>query len=195
MVESKFYKPSKQSHKKLPKKVQAYILKILVTIIITLLILIGFKYSNDFKQLFSKYVYNTSFPFSTVKEFYQNYFKEPFVKEEVLNEKAVFEEKLTYSNKSLYQDGVKLTVAKEYMVPSLESGIVVFIGNKDSYNQTIIVQQMNGVDAWYGNIGSVNVELYDYVEKGSLLGMVLDNTLYMAFQKEGNFVDYKDYIS
>ncbi len=46
-----------------------------------------------------------------------------------------------------------------------ESGIVVYIGEKENYKQTVIVQQMNGVDVWYGNIKQANVKLYDYVEK------------------------------
>jgi len=36
--------------------------------------------------------------------------------------------------------------------------------------------------------------MYDYVEKGSLIGEVIDTNLFLAFQKEGNFVDYKEYI-
>ena len=103
-----------------------------------------------------------------------------------------FTEKLTYSDESLYEDGVKLTVSNNYLVPAIDSGIVVFIGDKDKYGKTVIIQQMNGVDVFYGNINS-NVNMYDYIEKGSLIGESLDNTIYLAFQKEGNFVSYKDY--
>ena len=81
------------------------------------------------------------------------------------------------------------------MVPSFESGIVVYIGEKENYKQTVIVQQMNGVDVWYGNIKQTNVKLYDYVEKGALIGQVSDKTLYLVFQKEGKFIDYQNYLS
>ena len=104
-------------------------------------------------------------------------------------------EKLSYKDKSLYHDGVKLTVSSEYMIPSLESGIVVYIGEKENYKQVVIVQQMNGVDVWYGNIKQANVKLYDYVEKGSLIGQVDNKTLYLVFQKEGKFVDYQSYLA
>ena len=104
-----------------------------------------------------------------------------------------FTEKLTYSDESLYEDGVKLTVSNNYLVPAIDSGIVVFIGDKDKYGKTVIIQQMNGVDVFYGNINS-NVNMYDYIEKGSLIEESLDNTIYLAFQKEGNFVSYKDYL-
>ena len=47
---------------------------------------------------------------------------------------------------------------------------------------------------WYGNLDNVNVNLYDYVEKGSLLGEVKDTNLYLVYQKDGKYVDYKEYI-
>ena len=87
----------------------------------------------------------------------------------------------------------KLTVESNYLVKSLDSGIVVFIGDKDKYGKTVIIQQMNGVDVFYGNVTS-SVNMYDYVEKGSLIGETIDTNLYLAFQKEGSFVDYKEYI-
>ena len=47
---------------------------------------------------------------------------------------------------------------------------------------------------WYGNLGNINVNLYDYVEKGALLGEVKDTNLYLVYQKDGKYVDYKEYI-
>lgn len=191
MVESKFYKKKNQSNdssnfKKYIKKITT---KVLLTIIVTLILLIGFKTNTDFKAMFNKYVYNTSLPFIDFKELYDKY----FLGKEDNETTQTFVEKLTYSDQSLYEDGVKLTVSNNYLVPAIDSGIVVFIGDKDKYGKTVIVQQMNGVDVFYGNINS-NVNMYDYIEKGSLIGESLDDTIYLAFQKEGNFVSYKDYL-
>lgn len=197
MVESKFYnkknnpKPSKQ----LPPILKKLLNQVLITAIITMIILIGFKWNNDLKQEFYKYVYNTSFPFASIKDWYQNLFGKDLLTKPLETETEVFEEKLSYSNQSLYKEGVALTVSDHYMIPSLNSGIVVFIGEKENYGNTIIIQQMNGIDAWYGNIDSASVQLYDYVEQGALIGETKDQTLYLAFQKEGNFVDYKEYIN
>ena len=162
---------------------------ILLTIIITLILLISFKTNNDFKRLFNKYVYNTSLPFTDFKELYDKYFLGKDENEVV----QTFVEKITYYDKSLYEDGVKLTVSDNYLVPAIDSGIVVFIGDKDKYGKTIIVQQVNGVDVFYGNVNN-NVNMYDYVEKGSLIGEAIDTNIYLAFQKEGKFVSYKDYL-
>lgn len=193
MEESKFYKPPKEP-KVAPKKIEKWINKVLMTALLTILLLIGFKIDHGFKEQFNKYVYNSSFPFAKVKEFYQSHFGESLALKKITGEEQVFSEKLQYDKKSLYKDGASLSVADNYMVPSLNSGIVVFIGEKDDYHNTVIVQQMDGVDVWYGNIDTVSVKLYDYIEKGSLIGQVKEKTLYMAFQKEGKFVDYKSYL-
>ena len=39
-----------------------------------------------------------------------------------------------------------------------------------------------------------DIKIYDYVQKGTLLGEVVDNKLYLVFQKEGKYLNYKDYI-
>lgn len=192
MVESKFYKDNKSSKSNLFKNI---VLRVLITIIVTLILLIGFKMNNNFKKTFYHYVYEENFPFSVVKNFLQEKFGTSLTFDKIVTDEEVFNEKLSYKDKSLYHDGVKLTVSSEYMIPSLESGIVVYIGEKGNYKQVVIVQQMNGVDVWYGNIKQANVKLYDYVEKGSLIGQVDNKTLYLVFQKEGKFVDYQSYLA
>jgi len=194
MVESKFYKDNKSSKSK-NNFFKNIVLRVLITIIVTLILLIGFKMNNNFKKTFYHYVYEENFPFSVVKNFLQEKFGTSLTFDKIVTDEEVFNEKLSYKDKSLYHDGVKLTVSSEYMIPSLESGIVVYIGEKENYKQVVIVQQMNGVDVWYGNIKQANVKLYDYVEKGSLIGQVDNKTLYLVFQKEGKFVDYQSYLA
>ena len=168
MVESKFYKKKEPQHNNnLKKHIRVFITKVLLTIIVTLILLIGFKTNLEFKSNFNKYVYNTSLPFTDFKTLYDKYFLG--TKEESNETKEVFNEDLVYTDKSMYEDGVKLTVESNYLVKSLDSGIVVFIGDKDKYGKTVIIQQMNGVDVFYGNVTS-SVNMYDYVEKGSLIG-------------------------
>ena len=80
------------------------------------------------------------------------------------------------------------------MVPALESGIIIFIGEKENYGETIIIEQTNGIDVFYSNITKNNFKLYDYVEKGTYLGETKDDKLYLIFQKNGEVLNYKDYI-
>ena len=39
-----------------------------------------------------------------------------------------------------------------------------------------------------------NVKLYDYIEKGEILGDTLNNDLYLVYKKEGSTVNYEEYI-
>ena len=194
MIESKFYNKKKNNdlpNTQIKTKLKTFIMKCLITTVILLLVLIGFKTNLDFKNNFNKYVYNTSLPFTDFKELSNKFFLGN--KDTTEETESVFNEKLNYSEKSMYKDGVELKVSTNYLVPAFESGIVVFIGEKEGYGKTIIIQQMNGVDVFYGNISS-NVNIYDYIEKGALIGEAIDNKLYLVFQREGKVVDYKEYL-
>ena len=105
----------------------------------------------------------------------------------------VFNEQLTYKEIEEYKDGVKLKLDSK-IVPINESGIVVYIGEKEGYGNTIIVQRVDGIDEWYGGIVNENVKLYDYVKKGSILGEVEDY-LYLIYKKDGNILNYEEFIN
>ena len=94
--------------------------------------------------------------------------------------------------KEEYKEGVKLKLQNN-LVPVSESGIVVFIGEKESFGNVVIIQRVDGIDQWYGGIINTNVKLYDYVEKGTLLGEINDY-LYISFKKNGEVTDYEKYL-
>lgn len=170
--------------------------KICFCIILVLLCLIFFKASPNFKQKFYSTVYEENFSFTTINSIYEKYAGSSLPFENLFNNptSTVFNEKLNYSDAHKYLDGVKLIVEKNYLVPSLEKGLIIFIGEKEGYGQTLIVQQSDGIDVWYGNIDSINVGMYEYIEKGDLLGEVGSTELYLLFKKNGEILDYKEYI-
>ena len=195
MIKSKIKKKNKKTNKN-RSSLYGFISKLLITIILTLITLILLKSNNKLKTFFYNKVYDNNISFATINKWYENHFGSsiPF-KELVENDnKAVFNNKLEYSKKEKYLDVVKLSVYKNYLVPILESGMVVYIGKKEEYGNTVIVQQVNGVDVWYGNINNPNVKLYDYVEKGKLLGDVKNNNLYLVFKKDGKVLSYEKNI-
>ena len=98
-----------------------------------------------------------------------------------------------YNKKVKYEDGVLLEVDTNYLVPALKEGMIVFIGDKENYGKTIIVEDLDGVYNWYGNIDNSSLKLYDYVEKGSLIGEA-SLKLYLVFSKGDKFLDYEEYI-
>ena len=89
---------------------------------------------------------------------------------------------------------MKLTVEDNYLVPVLESGVIIYIGEKDELGNTIIVEQIDGIETIYSNINISDYKLYDYVEKGDLIGNTLSKKLILQFQKNGEYLDYQKII-
>lgn len=185
-----------KNNSKLKRKIFGLLSRTLITIILFLVCIILCKSSTSIKKDIYKYVYNTNFKFSSFHLLYKKYLGDILPLDTFIDskEQEVFNEKLSYNKSSIYKDGVKLSVSANYLVPTLESGIVVYIGEKNSYQNTIIIQQINGIDVWYGNIKNSSVKIYDYIEKGNLLGEADGDFIYMVFAKEGKFLDYKEYI-
>lgn len=169
------------------------IIKIMMSIIILLIILIVLKSNESLKTSFYKNVYETNINFAEVNKIYKKYLGNILPFENLINIEPVFNETLKYSEANIYKDGVNLTVELNYMVPSIEEGLVIYIGKKEEYGNTVIVQQINGIDVWYSNLSITNVKMYDYIEKGSLIGEA-NNNLYLVFTKDGKYLDYKKYL-
>lgn len=174
----------------LRKEIKKVLNKLLLSIIIFLIGMILVKTNTNLKETIRIKFYEESLPFQKLRDTYNKYIGKinPIEKTQ-----PVFNETLVFNNISKYNDGVKLSVSDNYMVPILESGVVVFIGEKEKYKNTIIIEQVDGIDVFYGNIKSNNIKLYDYVEKGELLGEA-NKELYLVFQKDGEYLDYKKYI-
>lgn len=169
--------------------------KICFCVILTLVTLIILKSKPSLKSSFYREVYEKNFSFSTINSLYKKYIGSSMLFNVFEKESTpVFNNKLDYTEANKYLDGVKLTVGNNYLVPTLDSGLVIFIGEKEGYGNTIIVQQANGVDVWYSNIDNITVKLYDYVESGSLIGEVKDDYFYLVFKKDGGVLNYQDYI-
>ena len=177
---------------KLTKVIANFISRSLVTVIIFLVGLIICKNNASMKEFINKNIYTNSIKFTQIKNKYDKYLGKYFGTKNTTT--SVFTEKLSYNKANVYKDGVKLTVSDKYLVPALESGIVVFIGNKEEYGNTVIIEQIDGINVWYSNIEQKDIKMYDYVEKGSLIGEVKNKNLYLIFQKDGKYLDYKKYI-
>ena len=179
----------------LKKSIKKLITKTLVLIIIFLTGMIIVKQNPETKALIQKNIYEKSFKFTKIKNLYTKYFGDVFNLNNIFHEtKPVFDEKITYTAMSKYKDGVALSVTEDYMIPALESGIVVYIGEKADYGHTMIIEQTNGIDVFYSNITTDGINLYDYIEKGSYIGKVASGKLYLIFQKNGKVLNYKDYL-
>lgn len=172
------------------------ITKLCFSLILLFTTLIILKSKPEFKNILYKEVYEKNISFSTINSLYKKYAGSALPFDNLFKEetKPVFDETLEYSEANKYMDGVKLTVASNYLVPTLDSGLVIFIGEKENYGDTVIIQQANGIDVWYSGINNMSVNLYDYVDKGSFIGEVENNNFYLVFKKDGEVLNYQDYI-
>ena len=168
--------------------------RVLISIIVVLSSVIFVKRSNNNLLLYKEQVFEKSFKFSTVNKWYKKYLGSILPFDKVVNDdtKMVFNETFKYKDKSKNLDGTKFIVNDKYLMPALQSGIVVFMGNKEGYGNTIIIQGSDGIDIWYTNLNST-LKLYDYVEKNTLVGECNDNQLTLVFQKDNNYIDFKEY--
>ena len=172
--------------------IRKFLYKIFICFILFLLFLICNKKYSTFNSLFYEKIYNNNISFAKINKWYQSHFGNILPIKRV-DDVLVFNESIIYDKKEKYLDGVALTVSDNYLVPVLNDGIVVFIGEKE-YGNTIIVQDDTGLEIWYSNISIGNITIYDYVKKGDYLGEVKDNKLIMMFKKNGEVEDYNKYI-
>ena len=179
----------------LKRNIKIILSKFLITVIIFLTALICIKKDISMKKILKENIYEKSIKFSKTQKIYDKYFGKYLSVEKNNNEtESVFTENINYTKKEKYLNGVKLTVDNNYLVPVLESGVIIYIGDKENLGNTVIVEQVNGVETLYSNINTSNYKLYDYVEKGELLGETVNKNLILQFQKNGEFLDYQEYV-
>lgn len=185
----------KINEEKLIKYLRSLILRSLTVIVLFLILAILTKTNQTYKDKIISNLYEKNISFTKMKNLYNKYLGGIIPLEKVENNLVqVFNEELEYYNNSIYYDGVKLEVSNNYLVPIIEDGMIVYIGEKENYGNVIIIEGINGIDIWYGNMETISVELYDYVEKGTYLGTTKDNNLFLVYSREGDFLDYKEYL-
>lgn len=168
-------------------------IRILIVLIIFLSLSIICKNNDNFKSAITKYAFRDEISFTKIKKIYDKYLGGILPIKKEITTKKVFNEKLSYSDLSVYHDGVNLSVSESYLVPSIDEGMVVFVGNKDNYGNTVIIENLDGIYIWYGNINTTSLKLYDYVEEGTYIGEV-NNNLYLVFSKDNKYLNYEEYI-
>lgn len=195
---SKFLDKDKNKNKKEKNKKKNFLMsffnKILVCIILVIICLIMMKTNSNFKEFVSEKIFKDNISFAYLNNLYNKYFGNILPSYKNLDTEVVFNEKLEYFEYNKYLDGYKLSVTTSYLVPIIESGIVVYIGNIDNYGESVIIEGIDGVDIWYSNLENISVKLYDYVNSGDYLGEVKGEDLYLVFEKNQEYLKFEDYI-
>lgn len=165
----------------------------LISVILVLSCAIFVNLDDKNLLVFKNHLFTNTIPFAKINELYKKYFG-------TLGPSIAPETSLVFQNTSLYQsiepwnDSYKVKLNTN-AVSFLESGIVVFSGEKENLGQTVIVQGVDGVDIWYSNLSSSNLTMYDYVEKGNILGTAIGDEIILTFVENGEYIGYEKYIS
>ena len=172
-------------------KAHKYVSKVLICLIIFLLSLIGISISDKVKNFYQKYIFTDSFSFMKV----QNFFKELNGKEEYKEESLpVMQSFISYEKKTKYLNGEKYEGVRENYLNALANGIVTFIGEKQDYGKTIIIQGSNGYDIWYFNIEDSDLMLYDYVKKSSIIASI-SGEFGLVITKDNKYYTFEEYVN
>jgi len=184
------YINKQKKENKIPKIIFNYIIKILCIIILMLGSLIYVKQSSINKKKYKKMVYTSTLSFAKIYNLYEKYLGDliPFKNLFKNNTIKVSDEKITYDNIEKSGDGYILYIPEEYTMSAIKDGIVI---KKDK--NSITVQSKDNLSILYKGLSDINVSLYDYIEKGEILG-ISNNKIYLEFMKDDKYISYEKYL-
>lgn len=172
------------------KIIKKKIKKILICTIFVLGCLIFCKISPENKNFFISKFLTNSISFTKINGYYTKYFKDiaPVI---IKPEEYVISDKLVVEEIKKYENFEKLSL-RTNIIPAINGGLIVFIGQKENFLKTVIVQGHDGNDYWYGNLENISVNLYDYIEKNEIIGDVKENELILDIKNKEESISYED---
>lgn len=197
MYNKKLKKEKKDDDNKntLSKFLFTILIKSLIVVLLFLSSMIFIRQNDKNKKIFKEKVYNNSLSFAKIYNLYSKYLGDALPFKDIIKDdtKKVSNEKITYSSIKKEGDDYLLVVPSNYTLQSIKSGIVIEVKKDDKYKNIVKIQDKSGVNITYKNLNEVEVKLYDYVEKGEILGSV-SNKLYINFEKDGKYLSYEKYL-
>ncbi|MDQ0156110.1 M23 family metallopeptidase [Robertmurraya andreesenii] len=187
---------------------EVFLFKILGSACLVLVLAIIFRSGSDSLQPIKSFVTKSmeqDFQFTAVADWYENQFGKPLAllptnqKEE--NEPNLNQEYALPAAARILEDfgenGQKITIEteKDAAVAAMSEGRVRFVGEEEGFGKTVIIQHADKSETWYGNLASIDVNLYEFVKKGASVGVASDagdgtkGTFYFAIKKGDDFID------
>lgn len=191
---------------------ETFILKMLLSACLVLVTAILFKNPSDSLEPARQFVKNTmekEFQFAAVSKWYEKQFGEPLalIPTEKQTKTMPKQYAVPASGRVLESfkkngQGVMVETASNAKVEAVNEGIVIFAGTKEKLGKTVIIQHADGSESWYGNLGTIAVKLYDFVETGKEVGTAMTNShdqtkavFYFAIKQGNHFIDPIQVIS
>lgn len=178
----------------LKKSVSKTLSKIFITIIFILSIQIIKIYKPNMYIKIKDNIFNRSFNFVKINK----------ISEKILGKDIVYNfdkdisvnnsNNIDINNISDYFEGEKIKVSNNLPIGLIESGIVIYIGNKENFGKTVIIQGVDGYNIWYGNLDNIDQKIYSFLEKNTLIGNASGEYIYLLIEKDGKYFKYDDYV-
>ena len=191
---------------------EVFMLKILTSACLVLLVAIIFKNGSSQFEPARDFVNKTmenDFQFATITAWYEEQFGSPLAllptKNETNNEAEVETNNTEYAIPAVGGrvlegfevdgQGIMVETGSKSDVEAMNDGVVTTAGNKGDLGKTVIIQHGDGSQTWYGNLQSIEVPLYEHVEKGEVIGKVSESEdkekgmFYFAIKQGETFID------
>ena len=178
---------------RLKKNISKFITKVLLSTSLILIVVIIKTYDSNLFKKIKDNIFNKSISFTKINKLSEKILGKDIIYSK--NKSDMVSQNTTFNNSiEEYFEGEKIKVDDKMPIGLLTSGIVVYIGEKEHFNSTVIVQGIDGYNIWYANIENTNVKLYSYLEKNELIGNAKDSFIYLLIEKDDNIIKYEDYI-
>ncbi len=187
---------------------EVFLFKVLLSAILVLSIGIVYKNQSPTFENVRQFVSSTmeaEFQFAAVTEWYKDTFGSPLALIPINQNKEKVDApasgkyalpaagKVTETFEANGQGIIVETDSK--VVEAMNAGKVIELAVKGDLGKTVVIQHSDGSETWYGNLGTVDVMLYDYVETGQEVGKVQEpegdnkGTYYFAIKQGETFID------
>lgn len=188
---------------------ELFLFKVLASACLVLVLAIIFRNGSESLQPIKNFVSKSmeqDFQFTAVSDWYENQFGKPLVllptnRDEEQEETDTTQEYALPAAARILEDfgenGQKITIETEKgaSVAAMSEGRVTYIGTEDDFGKTVIIQHADKSESWYGNLASIDVSLYEFIKKGTSVGVATDagdgtkGTFYFAIKKGDDFID------
>lgn len=89
--------------------------------------------------------------------------------------------------------GIMIAPEETSDVSALRDGVIIFAGNDQETNNTIVVQHPDGSETTYGYLSDVDVHLYQFVRSNQRIGQftptTANETVYFSIERENDYID------
>lgn len=189
---------------------ELFLFKVLASACLFLLVAIMFRNDGEALNPIKSFVQSTmekDFQFAAVSSWYEDQFGKPLALLPFSKDKEVGNEStpgqqyaLPASGRILEEfgsNGQRITIEtnKDAAVEAMNEGFVLYTGDKEGFGKTVVIQHADKSETWYGNLDSIEVSLYQFIEKGTSVGIASDGAdetkgaFYFAIKKGDDFID------